>query len=59
MKTWEVVVERLMLNDKVYHTDTLYIMARTPEEAHAIVHNNYEMSFVPKFRIAKVTEHEG
>ena len=57
MKTYEVTVERLMVNDKPYHTDTLHIMAERPEEAQAIVHNNFELSLVPKFRITKVVEH--
>ena len=57
MKTYEVTVERLMVNNKPYHTDKLTIMAERPEEAHAIVHNNFELSLVPRFRIVKVVEH--
>ena len=56
MQTWKVTVERLMLNDKVYRRETLLIMAPSPEEAQAVVHNSLEMSYEPKFRITEVKE---
>ena len=56
MKEYLVKVERQMLNGKVYHTDTYTIMAPSPEEAQAVVHNSLEMSYEPKFRITEVTE---
>ena len=54
MQTWKVTVERLMLNDKVYRRETLLIMAPSPEEARAVVHNHFELHFEPKFRITEV-----
>ncbi len=57
MKEYLVKVERQMLNGKIYHTDTYRIMAPSPEEAHAVVHNSLEMSYEPKFRITEVVEH--
>ena len=56
MQTWKVTVERLMLNDKVYRRETLLIMAPSPEEAQAVVHNHFELHFEPKFRITEVKE---
>ena len=44
-----------MLNDKVYRRETLLIMAPSPEEAQAVVHNHFELHFEPKFRITEVT----
>lgn len=58
MKLYLVTVERLMLNDKVYHTDRLVIQAPGPEEAQAVVHNHFELHFEPKFRITEVKEVE-
>lgn len=56
MKTYIVTVEKLMVDHKPYHTETFSIMANSPEEAHAIVHNNLELNYEPHFRITKVEE---
>ena len=56
MKLYLVTVERLMLNDKVYHTDKLVIQAPGPEAAQAVVHNHFELHFEPRFRITEVKE---
>ena len=58
MNLYLVTVERLMLNDKVYHTDRLVIQAPGPEVAQAVVHNHFELHFEPKFRITEVKEVE-
>lgn len=56
MKTYIVTVERLTCEDKVYHTEHYKIMAHLPEEAHAIVHNQMELTYEPYFRIVSVEE---
>ena len=56
MKLYQVTVERLMYNNKVYHTDNLTIQAHCPEEAQAIVHNYLELHYEPHFRVTEVTE---
>lgn len=56
MKLYLVTAERLMLNNKVYHTDKLMIQAPSPEDAQAIVHNHFELHFEPRFRITEVKE---
>jgi len=58
MKLYLVTVERLMYNNKVYHTDKLTIQAHCSEEAQAIVHNHFELHFEPHFRIMEVKEVE-
>ena len=58
MKIYTVTVERLMVDDKVYSTDTYSIMAHDEEEARQIVYNNLNLNFEPKFRIAGVELNE-
>ena len=56
MKTYIVTVEMKMVDKKVYCTQHFKIMAHTPEEAFAIVHNSMELHFEPNFEITKVEE---
>ena len=56
MKTFLVTVDKLMCDNKVYHTDCFRIMANTPEEAHAIVQNNLELNYEQNFRISSIEE---
>lgn len=56
MKTYIVTVELRMVDNKVYCTQHFKIMAHTPEEASAIVHNSLELHFEPNFEITKVEE---
>ena len=59
MKTYEVTVEKLMYGgDRVYCEEVYPIMARTPEDAWAIVNNKLVMSHEPNFRISSVREVE-
>lgn len=54
MKTYLVTVDRLMEDDRVYNTESYRIMAHDETEAYAIVFNNMELHFEPRFRISKV-----
>ena len=56
MKTFIVTVEMKMVDNKVYCTKHFKIMAHTPDEAFAIVHNSMELHFEPNFEITKVEE---
>ena len=56
MKTYIVTVERLMLDRKVYSTESFRILAHSPEEAEAIVSNSMELHYEPRFRVSNVEE---
>ena len=56
MKTYLVTVEKLMVDNKPYHTEHYQIMAHSPEEAQAIVFNYLELHYEPHFRIVHVEE---
>ncbi len=57
MKTYEVTVEKLMSDGKTVFCEEVYlIMARTPEDARAIVNNKLVMDYEPHFRISVVEE---
>lgn len=56
MKTYIVTVEKRMVDGRPFHTDIFQIMANSPEEAHAIVHNSLELQYEPNFHITNVEE---
>ncbi|MBQ9634668.1 MAG: hypothetical protein IJV12_00435 [Acidaminococcaceae bacterium] len=56
MRTFNVTVETLMTDSRVYHRAVYPIKARDAEEAAAIVHNNMALRYEPNFRISKVEE---
>ena len=57
MTEYIVTVERLTIDNRVYHTHKYTILANSEEEARAIVHNYLELHFEPMFRISEV-QHE-
>lgn len=58
MKKYDVTVVLLMLNGKIYHEQTYRIMARSREDAEALVYNRMVFSHEPNFRIDSVEEVE-
>ena len=57
MKMFIVAVDILVAeNGRVFYEQEFRIMARTAEEAEAIVHNKLEMGLEPHFRIKSVVE---
>lgn len=56
MTEYLITVDRLTVDDKIYSTETFSIMAHSPEEARAIVHNHLELNYEPNFRISGVEE---
>ena len=55
MKTYLVTVERLTIDNRVYHTHKYTIVAHCEEEASSIVSNFLELHFEPNFRVSEVT----
>lgn len=56
MKTYNVTVETLMTDGRVYYRAMYPIKARDAEEAEAIVHNDMALRNEANFRIGKVEE---
>ena len=59
MKTYNVTVETLMADGRIFHRAVYPIKARDGEEAAAIVHNDLTLRMEPNFRISKVEEVKG
>ena len=56
MKTYNVTVETLMADGRIFHRAVYPIKAGDGEEAAAIVHNDLTLRSEPNFRISKVEE---
>ena len=58
MKAYLVTVDRLTVDNRIYHSYKYTILAHCEEEANAIVHNYLELHFELNFRISEVKEIE-
>ncbi len=58
MKKYEVTVVLLMFNGEIFHEQTFCIMARSREDAEALVYNRMVFSHEPNFKITGVEEVE-